>query len=904
MFFLSPERAIGQAEVTGVDPQPNSVQVQPSDVIEIDFNRTVETSPSGVQVGVFGSRHGEYRVDLTIPSPETIRVEPECPFLPGETVTVYVFGPELSSPTTWQFTIRSNRGAGRFEPQPAISIGAPKNADTTEKSGSVVIPSVPYSGDFDQDGFGDVAVVNQERGQVVVLSRIAASSPTQTEISAPGAMTLSAGDVVGNGLPDLVAVNSFENTLTVMENQGAASFPESGHRPISTGSRPLDVAIADVNGDGLQDLAVTAFGEDQVEVYRNNGGGDFDTAPDRYPVGAAPTSIIARDIDNDEALDLVVASAGEDRIDWLQNDGSGQFSMNGSYPLDFTPAALDAADLGGQGIGWVDIVVSAQNEGRTVALYHDTDPSTFGFEQPVPLPGSSNPALGIDLADVNADSNGDLDLASVHPGANEVQIALNAGQSFQEGPTLPTDIAAASTVALDFDADSDQDIAVFDRRGTTLQLFRNTDGIESIATANPDPVNFDVCVGESSSLPVNVDIDFSDLTQNSVTVDASVSNGVFGVSPGTIAIERDDPQGALDVTFTPERDSTYEGELVLIIRRGSEESKCRRSGGRGERITVDLNGTGRATDLSASQETVDFGEVLVDQEGTETFSISNQGNISADLSVEGLEGSPFSIEAPASVGPGGSQTLTARFQPQTAGTFSREAQINASSTCGTETVTVTLTGQTGPPTPDLVADRVAVVGGTPGEVNVTESLEIACVLSNQGNEDVTQPFSVQLARDGEIIETFRPSGVDRGDSLQTSSAEVPFPEEGTASVSCTVDAGEEISERQEDNNVATREISVQVTEQLNVSPNPFTPNEDGFNDAVRFMVGEFGLDSPEIGIYSFEGREIRTISEVVGGEMRWEGEDDDGEEQEPGVYLYVVRDGGQRVTSGHVTLAR
>ena len=99
-------------------------------------------------------------------------------------------------------------------------------------------------------------------------------------------------------------------------------------------------------------------------------------------------------------------------------------------------------------------------------------------------------------------------------------------------------------------------------------------------------------------------------------------------------------------------------------------------------------------------------------------------------------------------------------------------------------------------------------------------------------------------------------------------------------------------------------MNVQVADQLEVSPNPFTPNNDGFNDAVRFRTSEFGLSQPVLKVFSFEGYLIRTVDETRSGELRWDGLDDSDQEQPPGVYMYVVREGGQTVASGHVTLAR
>jgi len=113
-----------------------------------------------------------------------------------------------------------------------------------------------------------------------------------------------------------------------------------------------------------------------------------------------------------------------------------------------------------------------------------------------------------------------------------------------------------------------------------------------------------------------------------------------------------------------------------------------------------------------------------------------------------------------------------------------------------------------------------------------------------------------------------------------------------------------IDEQDENNNIARLEFNVQRPDQLPVSPNPFTPNGDDFNDRVEFRVSEFGLDQATVEIYTFQGRLVRTLDEIQdGGVLEWDGRDDSGERLSPGVYLYVLRSGGQDAASGHVTLA-
>lgn len=87
-------------------------------------------------------------------------------------------------------------------------------------------------------------------------------------------------------------------------------------------------------------------------------------------------------------------------------------------------------------------------------------------------------------------------------------------------------------------------------------------------------------------------------------------------------------------------------------------------------------------------------------------------------------------------------------------------------------------------------------------------------------------------------------------------------------------------------------------------PNPFTPNDDGYNDRTRFDYNDADVQNPKLEILNFEGRHIRTSRDISGNAIYWDGLNDSGQMQRPGVYLYVIKDDSKTIASGIVTLAR
>jgi len=99
----------------------------------------------------------------------------------------------------------------------------------------------------------------------------------------------------------------------------------------------------------------------------------------------------------------------------------------------------------------------------------------------------------------------------------------------------------------------------------------------------------------------------------------------------------------------------------------------------------------------------------------------------------------------------------------------------------------------------------------------------------------------------------------------------------------------------------TAEIVLEIEGfQAGATPNPFTPNEDGFNDFVMFNYPELREGSGSIQIFNFRGKLVNEIKD----DYRWYGKNDQGEPLPPGVYIFVVKVNGKMIAKGPITLIR
>src|ERR1700722_3765970 len=86
---------------------------------------------------------------------------------------------------------------------------------------------------------------------------------------------------------------------------------------LPTGQHPDYITSADLNGDGKQDLiTVDQLGPPNVAILLSNGNGTF-TAAQTYAVGTDPRSVAVADLNNDGILDLAVANESTSTVSVL-----------------------------------------------------------------------------------------------------------------------------------------------------------------------------------------------------------------------------------------------------------------------------------------------------------------------------------------------------------------------------------------------------------------------------------------------------------------------------------------------------------------------------------------------------------------------------------------------------------
>jgi hypothetical protein len=294
--------------------------------------------------------------------------------------------------------------------------------------------------DFNRDGLLDVAVTNFATGDVsVLLGRGDGTFEPQRRFDATtGPLPLGVGDLNGDKIPDLVALDSvFGNqfTLASLLGRGDGTFKPELTTPIVSangGDFPADaLQVADLNGDGHPDVVAGTFNGQDLHVLLGNGDGTLTAGPVLAPTDGATLSDVVGDVNGDGIPDILATTFQSGVVNVFLGNGDGTFQAVQSYFAGQVPAAMALVDLDSQVTlpggttmlgppdGHPDVVVanSGVNPFTTASLgppgvvilpsLWDAQGHFTGLGAPVPLLSADVP-IGLAVGDVNRDGHPDL----------------------------------------------------------------------------------------------------------------------------------------------------------------------------------------------------------------------------------------------------------------------------------------------------------------------------------------------------------------------------------------------------------------------------------------------------------------------------------------------------------------
>ncbi len=177
-------------------------------------------------------------------------------------------------------------------------------------------PTQVIAADFNDDAIPDMGYVCQRGATVGLLINRAGGRmdfpPQIAGLDAP--YRLASGDIDGDGIVDL-AIVSRTGTTVILIGDGEGGFTK---RQELAGTGVGDIAIADINADGMPDLTVVDSLNNRVLVFAGAGDGRFAPAV-ILAAGQYPQGIATADVDNNGSVDIVFANTLDGTVSILRN---------------------------------------------------------------------------------------------------------------------------------------------------------------------------------------------------------------------------------------------------------------------------------------------------------------------------------------------------------------------------------------------------------------------------------------------------------------------------------------------------------------------------------------------------------------------------------------------------------
>lgn len=262
-------------------------------------------------------------------------------------------------------------------------------------------------GDFNGDGFVDLAVSSVDDDKVTILlgngDGTFTSAPALSTTNIP--QSVAAADFNGDGIPDLAVVASSSigggSSVLIFLGKGDGTFALAPSSP-NPGASAITVVVGDFNRDGIADLAVTnGTTTGLVTILLGNGDGTFRAGPGPLQAGTSAVGLTVADLNNDGILDLAATNYLNSGVNIFLGNGDGTFQSAVNYAVPFLSArSVLAADFNGDGIA--DLAIGKFWQANPSIFLGNGD-GTFG--SPILLGGNELALASGHIA--SADFNGD-----------------------------------------------------------------------------------------------------------------------------------------------------------------------------------------------------------------------------------------------------------------------------------------------------------------------------------------------------------------------------------------------------------------------------------------------------------------------------------------------------------------
>jgi uncharacterized protein (TIGR03437 family) len=277
-------------------------------------------------------------------------------------------------------------------------------------------------------------------------------------------------DLNQDGLSDIAAVIPGTNQLAVYLGNSNGTFGTPTISTFGTASTKFtSIVIADFNNDKKADVAMVDTANNSVIVVFGRGDGSF-YLPVTIPVGRAPVGIVVSDVNLDGNYDFAVTNSADNTVSVVRGNGDGTFVPPTVFPVGKNPVSIVGQDVNGDGIP--DLLVADAGSSDIAELIGY---GNGGFQNAI-ITKTPCPPTYLGSADFNND--GVPDVVALSQDLNAVMMFTGnfQGKLTLVGTFVAPNLSASFSVN-DFDGDGNLDLLIPDTdSGSVVLLLGRGDG--------------------------------------------------------------------------------------------------------------------------------------------------------------------------------------------------------------------------------------------------------------------------------------------------------------------------------------------------------------------------------------------------------------------------------------------
>src|SRR5215813_3413770 len=278
-------------------------------------------------------------------------------------------------------------------------------------------------------------------------------------LAADGPHGMTTADLNGDGVLDLVLDDGNTSGVSVLLGNRDGSFQPFALFDCGC-AFPVDVAVADFNGDGKNDVAETS--SSGVSILLGDGAGNLGT-PRVLTAGVAPDRIVAADLNGDRKIDLAVTNLGSNTVSIFLGRGDGTFGAANNITVGMGPDGIAAGDFNGDGKLDLAVANSGMAEGQNRGPNANTlaillGDGNGGVSSTTFIPTEKTPQQ-ILLQDLNKDNKLDVLVSTLTMG-DVSELLGNGDGTFQAARIFHAGTGADAMRLADFNADGKDDLLV------------------------------------------------------------------------------------------------------------------------------------------------------------------------------------------------------------------------------------------------------------------------------------------------------------------------------------------------------------------------------------------------------------------------------------------------------------